>query len=90
MQTTERGVTMRTVEFKMERPGLMNEGDHVTVTEGKLPSNYYYTIGPSVAMSGNVPFRERLLAREDDVISIVENERGFYVTVAFEEAEAQK
>jgi hypothetical protein len=41
-------------------------------------------------MSGNFPFRERLLAREGDVISIVENERGFYVTVAFEEAEAQK
>ena len=90
MQTTERGVTMRTVEFKMERPGLLNEGDHVTVTEGKLPSNYYYTIDPSLAMSGNFPFRERLLAREGDVISIVENERGFYVTVAFEKAEAQK
>ena len=76
---------MRKMEFKMERQGLLTEGDHVTVTEGKLPSNYYYTIDPSLAMSGNFPFRERLLATEGDVISIVENERGYYVTVAFDE-----
>ncbi len=76
---------MRLMEFKMERPGLLEEGDHVTVTEGVLPSNYYYTIDPSLAMSGNFPFRERLLAREGEVTKIVQNERGFYVTVAFEE-----
>lgn len=70
---------MRTMEFKMERPGLVHEGDIVTVTEGVLPSNYYYTIDPSLAMSGNVPFRERLMARSGKVLSVVENERGFYV-----------
>ena len=64
---------VRMMEFKMERPGLLKEGDHVTVTEGVLPSNYYYTIDPSLAMSGNYPFRERLLAREGDVTSVVEN-----------------
>ena len=84
---TERrkGMGVRMMEFKMERPGLLKEGDHVTVTEGVLPSNYYYTIDPSLAMSGNYPFRERLLAREGDVTSVVENPRGFYVTVAFSE-----
>ncbi len=76
---------MREMEFKMERPGLLKEGDRVTVTEGLLPSNYYYTIDPSLAMSGNYPFRERLLSREGVVTSVVENERGFYVTVRFEE-----
>ncbi|MBQ3165284.1 MAG: hypothetical protein IJC02_12290 [Lachnospiraceae bacterium] len=75
---------MRQMEFKMERPGLIKEGDVVTVTEGVLPSNYYYTIDPALAMSGNIPFRERLLARSGNVLSVIENERGFYVTVEFE------
>ena len=78
---------MRTMEFKMERQGLLNEGDHITVTEGLLPSNYYYTIDPSLAMSGNIPFRERLKSKEGKVTQIVENERGFYVTVEFNEPE---
>ena len=75
---------MRKMEFKMERQGLLEVGQKVTVTEGLLPSNYYYVIDPSLAMSGNFPFRERLLAREGIVTDIKENERGFYVTVEFE------
>lgn len=77
---------MREMEFKMERPGLLAVGDHITVTEGMLPSNYYYTIDPSLAMSGNYPFRKRMLAREGVVTSVLENERGFYVLAQFEEA----
>jgi hypothetical protein len=78
------GLHMRQMEFKMERPGLLKEGDEITVTEGLLPSNYYYTIDPALAMSGNVPFRERMLARKGKVIRVVQNERGFYVTAEFE------
>ena len=73
------------MEFKMERPGLVKEGDTVTITEGVLPSNYYYTIDPSLAMSGNIPFRERLLQKSGKVISVIQNERGYYVTVEFQE-----
>lgn len=76
---------VRSMEFKMERPGLLEEGQHVTVTEGVLPSNYYYTIDPSLAMSGNFSFRERMLAREGIVTKIVQNERGYYVTADFQE-----
>ena len=76
---------MTSMEFKMERPGLLKEGDHITVTEGLLPSNYYYTIDPSLAMSGNVPFPERMLAREGIVTKVIENSRGFYVTAEFDE-----
>lgn len=76
---------MREMEFKMERRGLLHEGDKITVTEGVLPSNYYYTIDPSLAMSGNFPFRERLLAREGVVVGIEENDRGFYVKAEFDE-----
>ena len=75
---------MREMEFKMERPGLLKEGERVTVTEGVLPSNYYYTINPSLAMSGNFPFSERMLEREGEVLEIIENDRGFYVKVRFE------
>ena len=75
---------MRQMEFKMERPGLLKEGDEVTVTEGVLPSNYYYTIDPALAMSGNFPFRERMLARKGKVVSIIENDRGFYVAAEFD------
>ncbi|MBQ6888299.1 MAG: hypothetical protein IJN54_12405 [Lachnospiraceae bacterium] len=76
---------MRKMEFKMERQGLLEIGQKVTITEGVLPSNYYYTIDPSLAMSANIPFRERLQAKEGIVKDIIENERGFYVTVEFEE-----
>ena len=78
---------MRIMEFKMERQGLLEAGQKVTVTEGVLPSNYYYTIDPSLAMSANIPFRERLVSREGVVTDIVENPRGFYVTVEFDEPE---
>ena len=76
---------MREIEFKMEREGLLKEGQKVRITEGLLPSNYYYTIDPSLAMSGNFPFNQRLLAREGVVTAIRELERGFYVTVRFED-----
>ena len=76
---------MRTMLFKMERPGLLEVGQKVTVTEGVLPSNYYYTIDPALAMSGNIPFPERMLAREGVVTNIEENDGGFYVTAKFEE-----
>ncbi len=67
----------------MERPGLLEEGQRVTVTEGELPNSYYYTIDPSLAMSGNIEFRDRLEAKEGTVVGIEENHRGFYVTVSF-------
>lgn len=75
----------RTMEFKMERQGLLEVGQKVTVTEGVLPSNYYYTIDPSLAMSGNYPFSERMLAREGIVTDIKQTPSGFYVTCEFEE-----
>lgn len=75
----------RIMEFKMERQGLLEVGQNITVTEGVLPSNYYYTIDPSLAMSGNYPFSERMRAREGVVTDIKQTERGFYVTCEFEE-----
>ena len=81
---------MRKMEFKMERPGLLEAGQKITVTEGLLPSNYYYVIDPSLAMSANIPFRYRLKSQEGVVTDVVENARGFYVTAEFDEPEIEE
>ncbi len=78
---------MRKMDFKMERPGLLEEGQTVTITEGILPSSYYYTIDPSLAMSANYKLPERLYVREGIVERVEETPRGFYVTVVFETAD---
>ena len=76
----------RTMEFKMERPGLVTIGQTVDIREGNLPNSvFYYVIEPAVAMSANFSLGERLLVRSGTVTDIVENARGFYVTVSFEE-----
>ena len=76
---------MREMEFKMERPGLLEAGQKITVTEGVLPTSYYYTIDPSLAMSGNYEFRERLRSREGVVKSVEERPAGYYVIAEFTE-----
>lgn len=37
------------MEFKMERPGLVEPGQIVDVTEGVVAAYFYYTIEPAVA-----------------------------------------
>ena len=80
---------MREITFKMERPGKLEIGQKVIVTEGTLPSNYFYSIGipedPFLAMSPNIPLVERLTATEGIVKDIIQNDRGFYVVADFEE-----
>lgn len=76
---------MRQMEFKMERMGLLAVGDMLPVTEGRLPTSYYYTLGKAYAMSANYMFRERLKSTEGTVVDIKETAKGFFVTVEFDE-----
>ena len=69
----------------MERQGLVQEGDRVSVTESTLPMSFYYTIVPAVAMSKNYQPYERLQSREGTVSEIRHTDRGYYVTVTFDE-----
>ena len=71
----------------MERQGLLEIGQNVTVTESALPTSYYYTIVPAVAMSKNYPAYERLKSREGTVKEINQTSRGFYTLVEFDEDE---
>lgn len=76
---------MRLMDFKMERENLVQVGEKVRVTEGVLPSSWYYVVEPAVAMSANFTFRERLKSREGIVKEIKQTPRGYYVVVEFEE-----
>lgn len=75
----------RDVVFKMERPGLVEVGQTVEVSESVTPFNANYMIEPAVAMSGLFKLNDRLKSSQGLVKAIEENERGFYVTVTFQE-----
>ena len=76
---------VRSMEFKMERQGLLQVGQEVTVTESPLPTSYYYTIQPMIAMSKNYLGYERLKSRKGIVKDIRETDRGYYTDVEFDE-----
>jgi hypothetical protein len=69
----------------MERPGLTQVGERLSVTEGRLPTSYYYTIEHAIAMSGNYVVSERLKSREGVVVDVKETEKGYFVTMEFDE-----
>ncbi len=77
---------MRTLIFKMERPGLVKEGDIVEVVEFPLPTSWYYLIEPAVAMSANIPLTERLKTNKGKITKIEESsDVGWYLSVEFDE-----
>lgn len=76
---------MRTERFKMERKGLVTEGQKVKVTERVNGSLYSYIVEPSVAMSGIYRSNQRITSSEGVIQEIQETERGFYLIVGFEE-----
>lgn len=69
----------------MERENLVKAGDTVSIVEGILPSSWYYTIEPAIAMSRNYKFAERIKSRTGIVEGIEKTDRGFFVKVKFDE-----
>ncbi len=81
---------MREMEFKMEidYPQIV-PGFEVEVEESSLQGGLvlYYTIRPSIAMSGNLRRQDALKNLHGTVTAVRDGEGGAkYVTVGFEEA----
>ena len=76
---------MRTIEFKMERPGLVKAGDEVSIIEREGTSSYSYIIDPAGAMSGCYTGRDRIKSDHGIVKEVKHNDRGYYVIVEFDE-----
>ena len=68
----------------MERTNLVEVGQVLSISEGKLPTSYYYTLGKAFAMSANFSPADRIRATEGTVVEIEETPKGFYVTVEVE------
>lgn len=68
----------------MERPGQVEVGQTVEITEYKS-ANYYYVIKPAVAMSGCYKVNERIKNKKGIVKGIAQTEKGHYVIVEFDE-----
>ena len=77
----------QTVDFTMEREGLVKPGDRVELKEDQASTMaglmYYYTIKPAVAMSSNL---KRPLTKLAGTVRKVEQQVSIYmVTVEIDE-----
>ena len=78
---------VREMQFRMERAGLIQEGDQVRLKEDTAATMagimYYYTIRDALAMSNNT--KQRLKNLEGTVSSVREEEGYWTVTVEISE-----
>lgn len=81
---------MREVEFKMERHGLVNIGDTVSISEVEGTVNYNYIIEHAAAMSGCFKVNERIKSKSGVVKDIKQTDRGYYVIMEFDEDDPRK
>ena len=77
----------RKMEFRMERDGLIQAGDHVELKEDTANTMagimYYYTIKDAIAMSNNT---KKKLHRFDGIVKSIEASESYWtVTVEIEE-----
>ena len=78
-------VGMRLDRFKMEREGLVEEGQEVEISErSAVTGQYTYLVEPSIAMSGIYRTSERILAKKGVIKKIEKTDKGFYLLVETE------
>ena len=75
---------MRREPFDMERD-ILNVGDVVDITEGKLPHAWYYTAEPAAAMSKNFTAEDRIVSKTGTVVSKTKIGASFVVEIEFDE-----
>lgn len=76
---------MRLDRFKMEREGLVEEGQEVEISErSAVTGQYTYLVEPSIAMSGIYRTSERILAKKGVIKKIEKTDKGFYLLVETE------
>ncbi len=76
---------MREMEFTIENTEALKPGMEVNVTEGVLPSSYYYTIEHALGMSANFKQSERLKTRRGTVKELKETSRFHIAVLEFDE-----
>lgn len=76
---------MRQERFKMERQGMIEEGQTVTLLEKYSIPSYYYIIEPAVAMSGCIAPKDRIKSKCGIVKEIQNTDRGYYVILELDE-----
>ena len=77
---------MRVERFKMEREGLVTEGQEVEISErSAVTGQYTYLVEPSIAMSGIYRTRQRIKSRKGKIQKIEQTDRGFYLLLEIDE-----
>ena len=77
---------MRQERFKMEREGLVEEGQEVEISErSAVTGQYTYLVEPSIAMSGIYRTSQRIKSRKGRISRIEKTEKGFYLLVDIDE-----
>lgn len=81
----------RKMEFRMERAGLIQVGDHVELKEDTSSTMaglmYYYSIIPAIAMSNNT---KQPLCNKSGIVSKIDSLESYWtVTVDIEEPDEE-
>lgn len=76
---------MRLMEFTIENKEAFEIGQEMSITEGVLPSSYYYILEHMLGMSANYRSYERLKARKGIVKEIKSTDKFDIVVLEFNE-----